>query len=140
MTEIQKQTNQPAPAQSSATNPKILLVEDEEMLASMYKTKFSKEGFEIEVATDGEDGIAKAQAGKYDIILVDIIMPKMDGFATLKQLRAMEQYKSIPIIMLTNLGQQEDIDKGKNLGATDYMVKANFTPSQVLEKIKSVTK
>ncbi|PIQ79952.1 MAG: response regulator [Parcubacteria group bacterium CG_4_9_14_0_2_um_filter_41_8] len=122
------------------TKLKVLLVEDEEMLASMYNTKFTKEGLEVVVAVDGEDGVAKAQAGTFDIVLVDIIMPKLDGFAVLKQLREMPQYKDTPIIMLTNLGQEEDIEKGKKLGATDYMVKANFTPSQVLEKIKSLIK
>ena len=124
---------------NTQTNLKILLVEDEEMLASMYKTKFEKEGLSVDIAMDGEQGIAKAKASNYGIVLVDIIMPKLDGFAVLKQLREMEQYKSVPIIMLTNLGQNEDMEKGKKLGATDYMVKANFTPSQVLEKIKSVT-
>ena len=118
------------------TKFKILLIEDEEMLASMYSTKFKKEGFEIEVALNGEEGLKKAKENKFDIVLVDIIMPKLDGFAVLKELRTMEEYKEIPIFMLTNLGQDEDMEKGKKLGATDYLVKANFTPSQVLEKIK----
>ena len=65
-------------------------------------------------------------------------MPKMDGFAALRELRAMDKYKTTPIIMLTNLGQDEDIEKAKKFGATDYLVKANFTPSQVLQKIKSL--
>ncbi|OJI07617.1 hypothetical protein BK004_00830 [bacterium CG10_46_32] len=125
------------PDPSSATSKqKILLVEDEEMLSTMYKTKFEKEGLNITVASDGEAGIVAAQAETYDIVLVDIIMPKLDGFAVLKKLRELPQYKTTPILMLTNLGQEEDIAKGKQLGATDYLVKANFTPSQVLEKIK----
>ena len=119
------------------TKLKILLIEDEEMLATMYSTKFKKEDFGIEVALNGEDGLIKAKENKFDIILVDIIMPKLDGFAVLKELRTMEEYKEIPIFMLTNLGQDEDMEKGKKLGATDYLIKANFTPSQVLEKIKS---
>jgi len=118
---------------------KILLIEDEEMLSSMYKTKFEKEGMEVDIAQDGEVGLEKAKSGNYNIVLIDIIMPKLDGFATLKQLREMEQYKTVPILMLTNLGQEEDIEKGKKLGATDYLIKANFTPSQVLEKIKLIT-
>ena len=125
--------------QTPAAGKKILLLEDEEMLATMYKTKFEKEGMSIDVASDGEAGLAMAQAQPYDIILVDIIMPKLDGFAALKRLREMPQYKSTPIIMLTNLGQEEDIAKSKALGATDYLIKANFTPSQVLEKIQSVS-
>ena len=117
---------------------RILLIEDEEMLASMYKTKFEKEGFEIELSLNGEEGLAKAKEDKFGVVLIDIIMPKLDGFAVLKELRAMPEYKDIPIIMLTNLGQDEDMERGKKLGATDYLVKANFTPSQVLEKIKSM--
>jgi|TARA_B100001964_G_C13687928_1_gene360434 DNA-binding response OmpR family regulator len=120
--------------------PKIILIEDEEMLASMYKTKFEKEGFEIDIALNGEDGLAKAREKTYGVVLIDIIMPKLDGFAVLKELRAMDVYKETPMLMLTNLGQNEDIEKGKKLGASDYLVKANFTPSRVLEKIKRAVK
>lgn len=116
----------------------ILLIEDEEMLSSMYKTKFEKEGYPVTVANDGEDALEKAKNGSYDLVLLDIILPKLDGFAVLKSLRAMDAYKTTPIIMLSNLGQAEDIEKGKKLGATDYMIKANFTPSQVLSKIQSL--
>ncbi len=125
--------------QTQAPGAKILLIEDEEMLATMYKTKFEKEGLAIDVASDGEAGVAMAQAQPYSVVLVDIIMPKLDGFAVLKKLRSMPQYATTPIIMLTNLGQEEDVAKGKEYGATDYLVKANFTPSQVLEKIKNVS-
>ncbi len=107
------------------------------MLATMYKTKFQKEGLNIDVAPDGEAGVQMAQAAPYDIVLVDIIMPKLDGFAVLKRLREMPQYAQTPILMLSNLGQEEDIAKGRELGATDYLVKANFTPSQVIEKIQN---
>lgn len=121
----------------TAKKPTILLVEDEEMLSSMYKTKFEKEGYTIAVAADGEAALETAKNGTFDIVLLDIILPKLDGFAVLKSLRAMDAYKQVPIIMLTNLGQEEDVEKGKKLGATDYMVKANFTPSQVLEKVQA---
>ena len=124
---------------TQAIGKKTLLIEDEEMLATMYKTKFEKEGVSIDVASDGEAGLAMAEASQYGIVLVDIIMPKLDGFAVLKKLRSLPQYAATPIMMLTNLGQEEDIAKGKQLGATDYLVKANFTPSQVLEKIQSVS-
>ncbi|OGY91684.1 MAG: hypothetical protein A3H70_01455 [Candidatus Komeilibacteria bacterium RIFCSPLOWO2_02_FULL_48_11] len=117
---------------------KILLMEDETMLSSMYQTKFKNEGLVVATAPDGEAGLAKAKAEQFDIVLVDIIMPKLDGFAALKELRSLEQYKTTPIILLTNLGQEEDIKKGQSLGATDYLVKANFTPSQVAAKIKEI--
>ena len=125
---------------NTQTKLNILLIEDEEMLATMYRTKFEKEGYQITVALDGEAGLELAKKGTYNVILLDIIMPKLDGFAVLKQLRELDQYKQVPILMLTNLGQDEDVQKGKKLGATDYLVKANFTPTQVLEKIKGVVK
>jgi len=110
------------------------------MLASMYKTKFEKEGYTIDVATDGEAGFKKAEARSYDVVLLDIIMPKLDGFAVLKKLRATEKYKTTPILLLTNLGQEEDVKKGEELGSSGYLVKANFTPSQVIEKVQGLIK
>lgn len=116
----------------------VLIVEDEKMLADMYATKFSMEGFTAAQANDGQAGFDAATANPPDIILLDIIMPKLDGFTVLKQLRAQEQTKNVPIILLTNLGQDEDIKKGKELGATDYFVKANHTPAEVVNKVKEV--
>ncbi len=117
---------------------KVLLMEDEAMLSTMYQTKFKRDGLLVEAAPDGEAGLALARAQKFDIVLVDIIMPKLDGFGVLKSLRATAEYKTTPIILLTNLGQEEDMKKGQALGATDYLVKANFTPTQVVEKIKQL--
>lgn len=116
--------------------PNILLIEDEEMLANMYETKFKNEGFNIRKALDGETGLAMALAEKPDLILLDIILPRLDGFSVLKKLKADSKLKSVPIILLTNLGQDEDVDKGKALGADGYLVKANLTPAEVVDKIK----
>lgn len=117
---------------------KVLIIEDEEMLVNMYISKFEKEGFEIQKAINGKDGIAKAKEFHPDIILLDIIMPEMDGFMVLKQLKADDDTKNSKVIMLTNLGQDEDIEKGKQLGANDYLVKANLTPAQVVDKVKEL--
>ena len=91
--------------------PNILLIEDEEMLANMYETKFKNEGFNIRKALDGETGLALALAEKPDLILLDIILPKLDGFSVLKKLKADPKTKGVPIILLTNLGQDEDVGK-----------------------------
>jgi len=115
---------------------KILLIEDEEMLANMYETKFKNEGFDIVKALDGEEGLKKAQEILPDFILLDIIMPKMDGFAVLKVLKENQQTKNIPIMLLTNLGQEEDIKKGEELGVVGYLVKANTTPAEVVAAVK----
>jgi DNA-binding response OmpR family regulator len=119
-------------------NTKILLVEDDEMLHSMYTQKFTKEGYEVESAYNGAEGVRMAEETKPAIILLDIIMPKMDGFVALKKLKKNPATKDIPVILLTNLGQDEDIRKGKELGATDYFIKANHTPREVVEKVKEV--
>ena len=116
---------------------KILLVEDEKMLANMYETKFKNEGFDIEKALNGEDGLKKAKEMLPDFILLDIIMPKMDGFAVLKSLKKDEKTKNIPVMLLTNLGQEEDIKRGEELGVVGYLVKANTTPADVVDAVKN---
>lgn len=125
-------------ASASGKKTKVLLVEDEKMLADMYTTKFTMEGFEAEKAYDGQAGVEKAKEFNPDIVLLDVIMPKVDGFAALKMLKDDAATKNIPVILLTNLGQDEDIKKGKQLGAADYFVKANHTPAEVVVKVKQV--
>jgi len=119
---------------------KILLVEDDETLLEMYSLKLRDEGFNLLTATDGLTALDLALKERPLVILLDIMMPKMDGFAVLVELRKDVSMKQTPIVMLSNLGQQGDIDKGKELGATDYVVKASMTPTQVVEKIKSYLK
>lgn len=118
----------------------ILLIEDEELLADMYETKFKSEGYEIYKALNGEEGLKLAAEKKPGFILLDVIMPKLDGFSVLKQLRASNATKNIPVLLLTNLGQDEDVEKGKALGAVGYLVKANMTPADVVEKVKEYLK
>lgn len=124
----------------SKSKPLVVLIEDEKMLADMYQTKFSKEGFEVKQTPDGLSGLKLVKEFKPDVVLLDIILPKLDGFAVLKDLKSDPQNKKIPVILLTNLGQEEDIGKGKKLGADDYFVKANHTPAEVVDKVKKVIK
>ena len=118
-------------------NTKILIVEDDNAILEMYNLKFKEENFNILTAMDGLDGLEIARKELPAIILLDIMMPKMDGFAVLTELKNDPKTKGIPVLMLSNLGQQADIEKGKNLGETDYIVKASMTPTQVVEKVKS---
>lgn len=118
----------------------ILLIEDEEMLANMYETKFQAAGYDIHKALDGDTGLKLAFEHDPDLILLDVIMPKLDGFSVLKQLRENPKTKNTPVLLLTNLGQDEDVSKGKKLGATGYLVKANMTPAEVVDKIKDYLK
>lgn len=119
---------------------KVLLIEDDETLLEMYKIKFQEEGLEVIVSSNGAEAFSVAKKEKPSIILLDIILPGMDGFAILENVKRDSDTKNIPVILLSNLGQDSDIEKGKKLGASDYLVKANFTPTQVLEKIKKYAK
>ncbi len=119
---------------------KILLVEDDQILVEMYTLKFKEEGFDVVTAADGLLGLELAKKELPAVILLDVMMPKMDGFATLTELKNDAQTKDIPILMLSNLGQQADMEKGKKLGAADYVVKASMTPTQVVDKVKSYLK
>ncbi|SRR6056297_643768 len=117
---------------------KILLVEDDSFLLSMYSTKFEMENFQVVIAEDGEKGWNLATKEKPSIILLDIKLPKLDGFEVLKKLKSNKETAEIPVILLTNLSQKEDKDKGLDLGADDYLVKAHFMPSEVVGKIKDL--
>lgn len=119
---------------------KVLIVEDEEMLVNMYISKFEKEGFDPIKALNGKNGLELADKENPEIIILDVIMPEMDGFMVLKELKSNSKTKNIPVIMLTNLGQDEDVKKGNELGAKDYLVKANLTPAQVVDKVKEILK
>jgi len=117
---------------------KILLVEDDSFLLGMYATKFEMENFKVITAEDGEKAVRLALKELPDIILLDIILPKQDGFAVLRQLKADRSTAKVPVILLTNLSQKDEIEQGLRLGAEDYLIKAYFMPSEVVEKIKKV--
>ncbi len=121
-------------------NVHILIIEDDTFLSNIYKTKFDMEGFKISTSENGEVGLADVKKKKPDIILLDILLPKMDGFAVLEALKADAEVKNIPVILLTNLGQKDDVEKGLELGAVDYLIKAHFKPSEVVDKVKKVLK
>ena len=117
---------------------KVLVVEDDAFLVSAYKTKLTKEGFELETASDGEEAMSKLAGFKPDVILLDVVMPRKDGFATLQEIKASEAYKKIPVIMASNLGQKEEVDRAMNLGAADFITKSNMSLADLIEKIKSL--
>lgn len=116
----------------------VLLVEDDAFLANIYKTKFEMEGFKVHVSENGEIGLKDAKKKHPDIILLDVLLPKMDGFTVLEHLKEDDELKDTPVILLTNLGQKDDVEKGLALGAADYLIKAHFKPSETVEKVKKV--
>lgn len=115
---------------------KILVIEDEEYLADIYKLKFEKEGYHILIARDGYAGVKLAKKELPDLILLDLVLPGIDGYEVLAKLKGDVKTKNIKIFILSNLGQKDEIDKGLNEGADGYFIKANLTPSQLLIKIK----
>ena len=119
---------------------KILLVEDDNFLLGMYADKFRAEGFEAFVADNGAKGLRLAKEKLPDIILLDVMLPQMNGFEFLQELQKETATKSIPVILLTNLSQKDEVQKGLALGAKDFLIKAHFMPQEVVEKVKSVLK
>jgi len=115
---------------------KILIIEDDRFLRELMVRKLKMEDFEVMEAEDGGEGLKKIKEGKPDLVLLDLILPEMDGFEVLEQKRKEEKIKDIPVIILSNLGQKEEIDRGLQLGAKDYLVKAQFSPSEIIEKVK----
>ena len=119
-------------------NQTIMIVEDDSFVMDIYQTKLSLEGFEVVGANDGKEALKKLEDPQCnpDLILLDILMPYVDGMEVLKKIKEQDRLKSIPVILLTNLSQKEEVAQGLGLGASDYLIKSHFTPSEVLEKIK----
>lgn len=121
---------------------KVMIVEDDSFVMDIYQTKVSKEGYEVISATNGAEAVKKLEEEgvRPDLILLDIVMPYMDGLAVLRKIRVNEELNKIPVILLTNLSQKEEIEEGLGLGARDYLIKSHFTPSEVMEKISKYLK
>ncbi|OIP24882.1 hypothetical protein AUK11_01875 [bacterium CG2_30_37_16] len=116
----------------------VLIVEDDDSLAKLYKSKFEIEKFKAQIASDGPSGLRLAKEIKPDIILLDVMLPLMNGFEVLKKLRKHKETKEIPIIILTNYGDMDNITEGFLRGATEFMVKVEHTPEEVVETVKEV--
>jgi two-component system alkaline phosphatase synthesis response regulator PhoP len=115
---------------------KILVAEDDSFLIQIYKIKIAKAGFDVRVAQDGEEVFTVLKDFTPDVILLDLIMPNKDGFETLKELKASDKWKNIPVIITSNLGQTEDMEKTKKLGAVDYVIKSDTPIQTIIEKVK----
>lgn len=121
---------------SESSTKKILLIEDDEFIRDLYVELLQDEGFAVDVAVDGEEGYNKMYAGGYDLVLLDIIMPKMDATQILKKLQDNPpSKKNRHIIFMTNLGQENIVKNGRNYGVEDYLIKSDLTPDQFLHKI-----
>jgi len=119
-------------------NIKILIIEDDKFLRDLEVAKLSRVGFSVVSASDGEQGLAVAAAEHPNIILLDILLPGMDGFEVLSRLRTTPEFAKMKVVMLSNFGQREDIDRAQKLGAVKYLIKANYTLDEIVEEVKQV--
>lgn len=118
----------------------ILLVEDDEYLVDIYNTKLTQAGFKVEVADNGKTAMSLLQKALPDLVLLDIVMPEMNGWEFLRIAQKDKKLKNLKIIILSNLGQREEVAKGLGMGVVKYLIKAQFTPAEVVAKVKEVLK
>ena len=118
----------------------ILLVEDDPFLIDIYTTKLKEAGFSVVVAVEGEESLKKIAEEKPDIVLLDIVLPNVDGWEVLRKIRKDQKLKDLKVVILSNLGRKEEVEKGKKLGAVKYLIKAHHTPSEVVEEVKKIVK
>lgn len=116
---------------------RVVIIEDEEILLKVLEEKFTQAGFDINIATDGEQAVPSIIKSKPDIIVLDLILPRKSGFEVLQELKNDQQLKKVPVVVLSNLGQEEDIKKALQMGAEDYIVKTQHPINEVIERVKS---
>lgn len=117
---------------------KILFIEDDDFFRGLVAKKLLFEQFDVYLAVNGEEGVKKAKELIPSLILLDLLLPTMDGFEVLSKIKHDPTTAQIPVIILSNLGEKEDIDRGLKMGAVDYMVKSQFTPEMIVDKVKQV--
>lgn len=115
---------------------KILIVEDEQLIADLVQRKLQDEGYYAFVARDGEEAVKQIREGRPDLILLDIVLPRLNGFDVLAEIQKDEELKLIPVIIISNSGQPEEIERAKAAGVRDWLVKTEFDPKEVLEKVR----
>lgn len=131
MTEISEATKQ--------TGKKIMLVEDDPFISDIYHIKLSEAGYDVSIASNGLEAMKKLEEGEIpDLMLLDIVMPYMDGRDVLKTMRESAAWKDVPVILLTNISEKQQVEEAFKYGAKDYLIKSHFTPSEVIEKVQEV--
>ena len=119
---------------------RVLIIEDDQRINKVYMAKLSVEGITVMTALDGEEGLRKIYSEKPDLILLDLMLPQKSGFEILKEIKQDPKVKDIPVLILSNLAQEKEVEKGLELGAEDYLVKTDYSIQQVMEKIKKALK
>jgi len=124
--------------ENTTTAKKILIIEDEVILLDLLTKKLSREGYEVKTAQNGKEGMLMMAKEVPDLVLADIVMPEKNGFAVIAEMKQSELLKNVPIIIISNSGQPVDLDKAKGLGVFDWLIKTEFDPQEVVEKVKQV--
>lgn len=119
---------------------KILIIEDDILIAKVYKTRLEADGYEVKIAGDGEAGMKMLSAEKPDLLLLDLMIPRVSGIEILESIQKKPSLKSLPVLVYSNLVEEEKVEKVKSLGAKEFLAKADFTPDQIVEKIKQYIK
>lgn len=119
---------------------KILIVEDDEFLRSLAAKRLEQDDYDVDVAVDGDEAVKYLGKNVPDLVLLDLLLPEIDGFGVLEKMKKIDEVKDVPVVVFSNLGDKEDIERAKKLGANDYLVKANFTLDDVIQKINSYLK
>ena len=136
-TDDQAHGQEPAPAPASGSRPYILIAEDAKFYAKVDQAKFESAGFEVATVGDGQALLDAARQRKPDLIILDLIMPVKDGFVTTRELKADPSLKDVPVLVFSNLSQQSDIDKLKQLGAADFLIKNDNSPTALVDKVRA---
>lgn len=116
----------------------ILLVEDDSFLIEVYSTKLKEVGYLVQIAQDGEEALRKIRETDFDLILLDIVLPTINGWEILRDIKRDPRLKELRVVVLSNLGEKEEIEKGLKAGAERYLVKAHYTPTEVVKEIKEI--
>jgi DNA-binding response OmpR family regulator len=119
---------------------KILIVEDDPMLVEIYSKKFISDGFDTDTAISGAEAEKKILAGKFDLVLLDLVLPEADGFEVLKKIKEDPAVRDTKVVVFSNLSQQEDKEKAALLGADDFLTKSDYTPGEIVEHVKEMLK
>ncbi len=117
---------------------KILLIEDDLLIRELYKRQLDHSGFLVDACEDGVYGLEAAQKKTYDLILLDIMMPRMNGLEVLKKLKSEDKTKNMPVVFLTNLGQDSILQEGTKLGAVSFLIKASYTPDELIAEVRKI--
>lgn len=117
---------------------KILLVDDDVYIRDLYTEVLKDENYDVAIAADGQEAVQMVAQNSFDLILLDVMLPKMDGIQVLSRIKQNEKYKNVPVVMLTNFGQKDLVKQAVSMGSSDYLLKYNITPGEMTQKVRQI--